>query len=567
MKKKSKVKPKVNFKLRYKGHWLHFVIGLVLVIVGVVIVKKWTYPHLTVKAVAVITPIEQSGLTPLWKENFTDGKMDRFQYSFATGNNSALDTKLTTGMIYLGKNVGTGSDQVEQEIFNYKGDNPNWPHTIEFDVFSPQNGNGRVSIRPRVGGDFIHMNFGMSSDATKINFRFGSEPTYTYAELTGPNRGWAHVVASYEQVAGGSLQGHYVLAINDEVREYQGTSKIPDYDAYWTATPNAVEWNIESKTNETVYGRYIANLRAYQEFIPLADMQNRLAGVESYRLALADPRYYSGLSKVFQTWKTLVQLEPNALMYPLQTGPLTVEFDGSLSSAWRKITSYDWDFGDGTTGQGKVVSHDYASTGTYQVRLSVTSVDGTSAYTLPVTVSESVSPTPTPTPTATPIPTPTPTVTPTPTPTPLSMTLNPVADAYVNSNAPGKNFGATTVVQSDGSPLKISYFKFTLPLVPISSAKLRLYVTEGSTMTENIKEVSDTSWSETGINYSTKPGLGGIIGSIPSTVTGSWGEVGLTTFMAAKSGQTVAIGIDSTSNKGVGISSREGANKPVLVIF
>ncbi|WP_227133525.1 PKD domain-containing protein [Halorubellus salinus] len=58
----------------------------------------------------------------------------------------------------------------------------------------------------------------------------------------------------------------------------------------------------------------------------------------------------------------------------------SVDVDGS-------ITSYEWAFGDGTTAIGESVTHTYASTGTYQVTLTVTDDEGaTSTTTRTVTV-------------------------------------------------------------------------------------------------------------------------------------------------------------------------------------
>ena len=44
------------------------------------------------------------------------------------------------------------------------------------------------------------------------------------------------------------------------------------------------------------------------------------------------------------------------------------------------IISYKWNFGDGSTGSGKTVSHEYDSTGIYNVNLTVTDNDGANAY-------------------------------------------------------------------------------------------------------------------------------------------------------------------------------------------
>lgn len=49
-----------------------------------------------------------------------------------------------------------------------------------------------------------------------------------------------------------------------------------------------------------------------------------------------------------------------------------VEFDGTSSTAPGTITSYEWDFGDGTTGSGDVVTHTYDEIGEYTVTLTVT---------------------------------------------------------------------------------------------------------------------------------------------------------------------------------------------------
>jgi PKD repeat protein len=52
-------------------------------------------------------------------------------------------------------------------------------------------------------------------------------------------------------------------------------------------------------------------------------------------------------------------------------------FDGSQSKpGGSPIASYEWDFGDGTTGSGAVVIHFFSTPGTYQVTLMITDEDG-----------------------------------------------------------------------------------------------------------------------------------------------------------------------------------------------
>jgi PKD repeat protein len=53
-------------------------------------------------------------------------------------------------------------------------------------------------------------------------------------------------------------------------------------------------------------------------------------------------------------------------------------FDGTPTTALASAT-YTWKFGDGSTANGKVVSHTYAVSGTYNVTLTVTDANGTNA--------------------------------------------------------------------------------------------------------------------------------------------------------------------------------------------
>lgn len=62
-----------------------------------------------------------------------------------------------------------------------------------------------------------------------------------------------------------------------------------------------------------------------------------------------------------------------AKAYPLQGNvPLTVKFEGSNAGTSGAESTYEWDFGDGTTATSPVVTHTFESPGTYQVKFTVT---------------------------------------------------------------------------------------------------------------------------------------------------------------------------------------------------
>lgn len=189
----------------------------------------------------------------------------------------------------------------------------------------------------------------------------------------------------------------------------------------------------------------------------------------------------------------------------------------------------------------------------------------------PTTPDPTATPTQEPVITATPTPTesaPTPTTTVVPTPTVVS--LNPIADATVKAATPDTNYGAVTPHEVDGSPVKIVYMKFDLNFLAgksVTSAKLRLRVTNGSDSTQIVKHVEDTNWSEAAVTYNTRPSLSSEIAQITGGVSGVWKEIDITSAVAGKTGQLMSIGIDSTGSDGLDFSSKEhSSNKPQLVV-
>lgn len=149
-----------------------------------------------------------------------------------------------------------------------------------------------------------------------------------------------------------------------------------------------------------------------------------------------------------------------------------------------------------------------------------------------------------------------------------TITLNPVADSYVQSDLPTANFGTVTSVKVDGSPVTTSYLKFDVQGLAAAPGKatLRVFKSLSTTTAITLRPVADTTWSESGINYVNKPAPGGT----PITPPGPWGtDVWLTYDVTSlvKGNGLVSFALDTASSTSKSLPSREAStNKPELVL-
>ncbi len=161
----------------------------------------------------------------------------------------------------------------------------------------------------------------------------------------------------------------------------------------------------------------------------------------------------------------------------------------------------------------------------------------------------------------------TPTLTPTPTPTPVSstLTLNPVADAYVDSANATTNYGTTTTLRTDASPIQRSYLRFQVPTLSgsVVSATLRVYANSAVTVGYTVHSTSG-SWGETTITFANAPSYGSSLGTSGAITANTWTSVDVTALVTGAGQYNVVMA--TTNNTATSFSSREGANPPQLVI-
>jgi hypothetical protein len=150
-----------------------------------------------------------------------------------------------------------------------------------------------------------------------------------------------------------------------------------------------------------------------------------------------------------------------------------------------------------------------------------------------------------------------------------TTTFTPEADSYVSSDQPSANFGLATQLQvNGGSPTKRAYLRFNVALpsgAQVNSATLRLYTSVAmSTAGFYAYAVADNSWGETTLTYANAPAFGSQLGW-----SGGWSTAGYQSVSLPVSAIAVgvkSIGLSNTTSYYKPFDSREGVNKPQLVV-
>lgn len=162
-------------------------------------------------------------------------------------------------------------------------------------------------------------------------------------------------------------------------------------------------------------------------------------------------------------------------------------------------------------------------------------------------------------------------------------TINPVADAHVNSGLTNSNFGSETnleVKSHTSDPTRYAYLKFNLSGVgDVSNATLRLnghlFNTAGNASVPlEVRQVSDTNWGESTIKWPNKPSLGTkIVEKGITTNLWTWYDFDVTSYIRSErsAGKTlISLGLQQSNyyTKVIYFQSKEAASsyRPQLVI-
>src|SRR5262249_26783844 len=150
-----------------------------------------------------------------------------------------------------------------------------------------------------------------------------------------------------------------------------------------------------------------------------------------------------------------------------------------------------------------------------------------------------------------------------------TLTFAPVADTWVDASAPSSNLNNDVALKVDGSPIAISYLRFTVTGVngrPVQQARLRLGVSGISVFGGSIHKISNNTWTPTTVNSNSRPAVDGpTIASLGSVSAGSTVEFVLDGAITGDG--TYNLAIDSTNADAVSYNSKEATSgqKPSLV--
>jgi hypothetical protein len=145
-----------------------------------------------------------------------------------------------------------------------------------------------------------------------------------------------------------------------------------------------------------------------------------------------------------------------------------------------------------------------------------------------------------------------------------------VADAYVSSAHPGRNFGSQTRLEIDGSPVLNTYLRFNVQGLTGTVVRATLEVYRVGSRSRRIdggydvRSVADTSWHETSITYRNAPAIGGKIGSSDALSANTWTAVDVTPVVRGNA--PLALAMVRRGATQLSYRSRETSTAPRLVI-
>ena len=151
--------------------------------------------------------------------------------------------------------------------------------------------------------------------------------------------------------------------------------------------------------------------------------------------------------------------------------------------------------------------------------------------------------------------------------TPVTFTVNPVADAWVDSSTPATNYGSATSLSADTSPASQSLLRFSVSGItaPVTGARLRVFAFSSTTNGPAVFAAGN-GWTETGVTWNNKPApVGAALDDVAGIASNSWVEYNVTPAITGNG--TFSFALQPQSKDAVDFYARENAvRRPELVV-
>ena len=249
----------------------------------------------------------------------------------------------------------------------------------------------------------------------------------------------------------------------------------------------------------------------------------------------------------FTAWKLSSSPQPLTTSFtysPSSPSPSTpVSFTGTATGGTGPYT-FNWNFGDGGLATGSTATHPYSSAGSYTVKLTTTDSKTTTATSSQIVsvVAENQT----------------------------TYRFNSTDDTYVEQDTPTTNYGTSTEITTDTSPIKDILIKFSVQVTgQITSATLRLYQIDTSDKGGNFHTMP-ASWTESNATWNSAPPADPtIFYSLGPVTTNIWYNVSMTSLVTGNGVVSLRVTSSSPTGDGSHFASKEnsgGAFAPQLII-
>lgn len=145
-------------------------------------------------------------------------------------------------------------------------------------------------------------------------------------------------------------------------------------------------------------------------------------------------------------------------------------------------------------------------------------------------------------------------------------TFAPSADSYTSAAKPSRNYGKASSLMTEGSPSRTGYLRFAIGGLEgtVTRATLKLFARSNSSVGLSLHPVSDNGWVESAISYANAPAIGVKVAESGPMSSGTY--VSFDATQLVKGNGLVSMAVKTTSATSKTLDSREGANKPSLVV-